>query len=46
MIHKAEFENEKHMKWFEMLMMQTMWSEKSYQHFEKAMARYIYTARK
>lgn len=46
MIHKAEFENEKHMKWFEMLMMQTMWSEKSYQDFEKAMARYIYTARK
>ena len=46
MLHKSEFENEKHMKWFDMLMMQTMWAEKSFQHFEKAMARYIYTARK
>lgn len=45
-LHKAEFEKEKHMKWFDMLMMQTRWSEKSYQNFEKAMARYIYTARK
>ncbi len=45
-IHKAEFENEKHMKWFDILMMQTTWSEKSYQHFKKEMARYIYTARK
>lgn len=46
MIHKTDFEKEKHMKWFDMLMMQTMWAEKSYQQFEKEMARYIYTARK
>lgn len=45
-LHKAKFEKEKRIKWFDMLMMQTRWSEKSYQQFEKAMARYIYTARK
>lgn len=45
-MHKAEFEREKHGKWFDLLMMQTMWSEQSCQHFEQAMARYIYTAGK
>lgn len=45
-LHKAEFEKEKHRKWFDLLMMQTSWSEKSYQQFEETMARYIYTARK
>ena len=45
-IHKAEFENEGHIQWFDMLMMQTSWAEESYQQFEKAMARYIYIARK
>lgn len=46
MMHKADFENEKHGKWFDLLMMQTMWSEQSYQQFKGAMARYIYTAEK
>lgn len=45
-IHKSEFENEGHIQWFDMLMMQTEWVEGSYQQFEKAMARYIYIARK
>ena len=45
-IHKAEFENEGHKQWFDMLMMQTEWAEEPYQVFEKAMARYIYIARK
>ncbi len=45
-IHRAEFENEGHIQWFDMLMMQTKWAEESYQQFEKAMARYIYIARK
>ena len=44
--HKAEFENEGHIQWFDMLMTQTSWAEESYQQFEKAMARYIYIARK
>ena len=44
--HKAEFENEGHIQWFDMLMTQTSWAEESYQKFEKAMARYIYIARK
>ena len=46
MVHKAEFEKEKHMEWFDMLMMQTMCAEESFEEFEKAMARYIYTAGK
>lgn len=46
MVHKAEFEREKHMEWFDMLMMQTMCAEESFEEFEKAMARYIYTAGK
>ncbi len=46
MSHKTEFEKEGHMKWFDMLMMQTKWAEESYRQFEKAMARYIYAARK
>lgn len=45
-IHKAEFENEGRIQWFEMLMMQTKCAEGAYQQFEKEMARYIYTARK
>lgn len=45
-IHKAEFENEGYLQWFDMLMMQTKWAEGSYQEFEQAMARYIYIARK
>lgn len=45
-IHKAEFENEGRVQWFDMLMMQTKCVEGSYQQFEKEMARYIYTARK
>lgn len=45
-IHKSEFENEGHIQWFDMLMMQTEWVEGTYQQFEKAMARYIYIARK
>ena len=45
-IHKAQFENEGRIQWFDMLMMQTKWVEESYQQFEKAMARYIYIARK
>ena len=45
-LHKAEFENEGHTQWFDMLMMQTKWAEGSYQQFEKEMARYIYVARK
>lgn len=45
-MHKAEFENEGNMQWFDMLMMQTKWAEGSYQQFEEAMARYIYIARK
>ena len=46
MMHKADFEKEKHGNWFDLLMMQTMWSEQSYQQFKGAMARYIYTAGK
>ncbi len=45
-IHKAEFENEGSIQWFDMLMMQTECAEGSYQQFEKEMARYIYVARK
>ncbi len=45
-IHKAEFENEGHIQWFDMLMMQTEWVEEPYRQFEKVMARYIYVARK
>lgn len=45
-IHKDEFENEGHKQWFDLLMMQTEWAEEPYQVFEKAMARYIYIARK
>lgn len=45
-LHKAEFESEGHMEWFDMLMMQTKWAEGSYQQFEEAMARYLYIAGK
>lgn len=45
-IHKAEFENEGHKQWFDLLMMQTEWVEEPYQQFEKKMARYVYVARK
>ena len=34
-IHKAEFENEGRIQWFEMLMMQTKCAEGAYQQFEK-----------
>lgn len=44
--HKAEFEKEGHLQWFDMLMMQTKCAQESYQQFEKSMARYIYIARK
>lgn len=43
-IHKSKFEKAGHIKWFDMLMMQTKCVEESYSQFEKAMARYIYVA--
>lgn len=44
--HQAEFEAEGHQNWFDMLMGQTECVNKSYEHFAKKMARYIYVIRK
>ena len=46
LIHKADFEQENRVEWFDLLMMQTECGDQAYESFAKQMARYIYIIRK